>query len=191
VAIVPDLGKALRSASALTVTIESAAYTFSVSHADAAMDAASRCAGEPPYLESFAHPPQQIDGAGDWKLVDTAQTGCSLRRNGEQVDTMLVHNREGKFVLIAGRADWANPTGEAKVTLQLDDAPPQELEASVFDNLVLAPIKDPAMSDRLVHAMRLRWHLPWGDFAADIGGLGAALEALRACDSRRASSGSH
>src|SRR5277367_76063 len=96
VALVRGLGMALRSASTLTVTIGSATYTFSVLRADAAMDAASSCAGEPSYVESFAHPPQQIDGAGDWKLVDSPQSGCSVRRNGSEVDTMLMRNRDGE-----------------------------------------------------------------------------------------------
>ena len=105
---------------------------------------------------------------------------------------MLMRNRDGEIILVAGRGDWANPTGQTKITLQLDDAPPQELDASVFDNLVLSAIKDAALSDRLMHAGRLRWHLPWGDFRADIAGLSVAAEALRACDLRKkAAPGSH
>lgn len=190
VALVPALGMALRSASVLTVTIGNATYQFSVARADAAMDAASSCAGEPSYPESFAHPPQPIAGAGDWKLVDDPRNGnrCSLRRNGPEIDTMLTRNRDGQFILIGGRGDWANPTGHTKITLQLGDASPQELEASIFDNLVLVAIKDPAMSDRLVHATSLGWHMPWGDFHADLTGLGVATEALRVCNSKKAGS---
>jgi len=188
IAMVRGLGMALRSASTLTATAGNKTYTFAFQHADAAMDAASRCAGEPSYLESFAHPPQRIDGAGDWTLLDSLPGAdhCSLRLNGAEVDTMLIRNKLGSLILMAGRSDWAFPAGAAKVTLQIDDAPPQDIDASVFNNLVFVPVKDRTTEEQLMHADHLRWHLPWGDFRAHIAGLNAAIDALRSCDQKKA-----
>jgi hypothetical protein len=189
IAMVHDLGVALRTASTLTAQVGGKSYDFTFRHADAAMDAASQCAGEPTFLEPFAQPPKAIQDASDWKLIDNLQgvDRCSLRRGGQQVDTMLSRNRDGQFILYAGRADWAFPTGKAKVSLQFDSAPPDELEAGVFDNLVIVSLRDAATEQKLLHASQLRWHLPWGDFQAKLDGLPVALDALAACDLKKAS----
>ncbi|HKD22710.1 MAG TPA: hypothetical protein VKB71_11895 [Rhizomicrobium sp.] len=188
VAIVRGLGMPLRSASTLAVTIGNKTYTFDVRQADAAMDAASKCAGMPPYVETFAHPPQAIAGAGEWKLVDDLPgvDHCSLRRNGEQVDTMLMRNKDGRLVLFAGRADWAFPTIREKVSVQFDDLPAREMDASVFDNLIIVLLDDPSMEQTLLHAKHLHWQTPQGDLRADLDGVSQALDELHACDLKKA-----
>jgi hypothetical protein len=193
VAIVPALGTALRSASTLTATIGDKSYTFDVRHADAAMDAASQCAGVPLFVDAFAHPPQPIAGASEWKLLDNLPGAdhCSLRRSGEQVDTMLMRNKDGRLLLFAGRADWAFPPATEKVSLQFDDLPARELDASVFDNLIIVLLDDPVIEQTLLHAKRLRWQMPQGDLRADLDGVGQALDELRACDLKKAAGAPH
>jgi hypothetical protein len=188
IALVRNLGMALRSASTLTAIVGDNKYEFAIQHADAAMDAASRCAGEPSWGEFFSHPPREREGAGDWKLVDNLQGSdrCTLRLNGSDVDTMIMRNNDGQWILMAGRADWALPAGQVKISLQLDDAPAQDFDAPIFDNLVFVVLKDPALADHLPHTQQLRWHLPWGDFRANLGGLNVAIDQLSACDLKKA-----
>lgn len=186
IALVRPLGMALRSASSLTVTIGSKSYLFAFRHADAAMDAASKCADEPTYLEGFAHPPADIAQAGDWKLLNPPRgtNRCSIRLNGAEIDTMMMRNNDGKLIVMGGRGEWAFPTGKASITLQIDNTPPKTVDAFVVQNIVMVLLKDDADQALLAHAADLRWHLSWGDFHAGLSGLDVALGALDACDRR-------
>jgi hypothetical protein len=186
VALVRPLGMALRSASELTVTVGGKSYPFTLQHADAAMDAASKCAGERTYLEVFAHPPTDIAQADGWKLVDPASgtNQCSIRLNGAEIDTMLMRNNDGKLIVMAGRGEWAFPPGNTSITLQIDDGQPKAVDAFVLQNVVLVLLKDDSGQAQLSHATDLRWHFSWGDFHATFSGLDVALEALDACNRR-------
>ena len=191
IALVPELANALRSGSTLTATIDGQKYTFDIRHAGTGMDAASRCAGMRTYVESFAHPPASIDSAGEWKIIDDlpGSDRCTVRKNGDQVDTILARNKDGALLLIAGRADWAFPAASEKVSLQFDDQPVQEMDASVFNNLIIVLLKDASAEQMLLHSTHLRWRSPQGEFVADLNGVGHAIDALRACDAKKAANG--
>jgi hypothetical protein len=188
VAITHDLGVAFRSASLLTAIVGGNTYNFHFAHADEAMDATSKCAGELSFAEYYAHPPADIPGADGWKVVDNIQgtKKCSIRKNSEQVDTTIIHRGDGGILLVAGRVDWAFPSSQKKITIQIDDGAPLDADGWVFDDLVFVPIADPKTQDQLKQAKRVLWHLPWGDFLADVDGMSVALDALESCDKRRA-----
>jgi hypothetical protein len=183
-----DLGVAFRSASLLTAAVGGKIYNFRFAHADAAMDAASKCAGEPSFVEFYSHPPAEIPNADGWRIVDNIQGSkrCSIRKNSEQVDTSIIYRGNGGILLVAGRADWALRSQQVKVAIQIDGSPPLDFDGSTFDNLVLVPVVDPKIQNQLEQAKQLLWHLPWGDFQADVDGLPVALKALEDCDTRRA-----
>jgi hypothetical protein len=185
IALTPRVGQGLRMAKLMTATIDGMTYKFPLQNAVEAMDAASHCAGAETYAEQRSHPPRAIAGAGDWQLLDDMPDDtCSARLGGEHVDTMLMRANDGKLILAAGRPDWAFPAQDADITLQIDDEPPLAITAPVITNLVLAHIPDAEM-DHLRHATRLIWHLPWGDFAASVDGLGTAFDAVAACETGR------
>jgi hypothetical protein len=155
------------------------------------MDAASKCAGEPTYLETFAHPPADIAQAGDWKLLNPSHgtNRCSIRLNGAEIDTMMMRNNGGKLIVMGGRGEWAFPASKASITLQIDDSPPKAVDAFVFQNIVMVLLKDDGDQALLAHATDLRWHLSWGDFHAKFTGIDAAIIALDDCDLKHSNGG--
>ncbi|HEY3889465.1 MAG TPA: hypothetical protein VGL73_12885 [Caulobacteraceae bacterium] len=124
---------------------------------------------------------QPIPGAGGWKLTHVAGSGCFARLQGEQVDTLLAINRDGKMVVGAGRPDWKLPNGQEAVTLQIDGGEPYPMQASPVVNVIFGVVPDNAMTVALRKAQRLSWTLPSGRFDANVAGLGAAFDAIRAC----------
>jgi hypothetical protein len=126
---------------------------------------------------------QPIPGAGAWMMSSVPQSGCFARLQGDQVDTLLAVNRDGKMVVGAGRPEWKLPSGEERLALQIDGAPPVQLKGSPVGNIVIALVSDDGLADRLRRAQRLGWGLPNGSFSASVTGLGAAFDAIRACSS--------
>jgi hypothetical protein len=125
---------------------------------------------------------QPIANAGGWKLVHVTGSGCFARLQGEQVDTLLAVNRDGKMVVGAGRSDWKLPSGQEAVTLQIDGGAPYPMHASPVVNVIFGVVNDNAMTTALRKAQRLSWTLPSGRFdATSVAGLGAAFDAIRAC----------
>lgn len=129
-----------------------------------------------------APPGQPIAHAGQWRLMGPADPApCSARLPGAEIDTVLLINKDGALVLVGGRGDWELAVSEQTITLQIDKLPPADVKAELGVNLVLAPITDGALLGRLRHAHQLSWTLPMGHFSADVTGLGAALDAAKAC----------
>jgi hypothetical protein len=129
-----------------------------------------------------APPGQPIAHAGLWRLMGPADPApCSARLEGSEIDTVLLINKNGDLVLMGGRGDWQLDASDATVTLQIDKLPPADVKAEFVTNLVLAPITDSGLLGRLRRAHQLGWTLPVGHFAADVTGLGAALDAAKAC----------
>lgn len=161
-------------------------WTFDLRNAGAAMDAVTTCAGEPTLAERDANAPKPIPGAGAWKLVEhlpDSPGACSARLNGTSVDTIVLGpSPRGGFTLMAGRADWATWGGEAEIGLSIDGGAPERIKAGALQNLVFVRIDDPARAKRLRNAATLDWALPGGRFHADVKGLGAALDAVVACE---------
>ncbi len=124
---------------------------------------------------------QPIPGAGAWMLSSVPQSGCFARLQGVQVDSLLAVNREGKMVIGAGRPEWKLPSGEEPVSLRIDAAAPVQLKGSPVGNIVIVLITDDGMARALRNAQRLSWTLSTGPAVANVGGLGAAFDAIRAC----------
>ena len=187
IAITPDIGMALRAGSRLTATIDGKTYVYQFHDAATAMDEAAHCAGTKTLPEVWNDAPKPIPGVPNWMIVeDLAGTDqCSVRRNSPEVNTSLLLTREGRLVVIAGRPDWAKWGDKLEASLAIDDGPSFAVAAFGLQNLVLLPLTDDAVVKQVQGAKRLHWHLPWGNFTAEVEGLGAAEAALRACDARK------
>lgn len=126
-----------------------------------------------------------IPGAGNWvlqqRLPGMPGRVCTVRTEGPEANTTIVLNNDRRPVLIVGRHDWSGLSGEAEVSLSIDDAPAIEVDAMMVHNLVLVLIADDRLMERLRDAEMLRWTFPFGRFRAAVGGLGGALDALAAC----------
>jgi hypothetical protein len=109
------------------------------------------------------------------------QSGCFARLQGDQVDSLLAVNREGKMVIGAGRPEWKLPSGEEPVTLRIDGAAPVQLMGSPVGNIVIVLITDDGMTRALRTAQHLSWTLSTGPAVANVTGLGVAFDAIRAC----------
>lgn len=188
IAITPDIGMGLRSGSHLTVALDGKRFEYRYAHADRAMDEAAHCAGTKTLPEVWNDAPKPIASAPGWGILEGigGTNQCTVRRNSPEVNTSLVLTKQGRLVLIAGRPDWAKWGNEIKATLKIDADAPIAVAAAGVQNLVLLPLTDDTVVKRLQTAKMLRWHLPWGDFTAEVEGLGAAETVLRACDAKNA-----
>ncbi len=108
--------------------------------------------------------------------------GCGARLPGDEIDTLLLLNKDREIILAGGRPNWQIPHGQYEVTLQIDDAPPTTGSATAFGNLVMVRVQDKAMERRLLQARALRWHLPKGEYRAAVHDIAAVVDTLRACD---------
>lgn len=126
-----------------------------------------------------------IPNAGNWQLQQRLPLNpgrvCTVRSAGPEVNTTLVLNDDGHPILILARPDWADLRGQAHVELSIDGAPPFGLDAAMVHNLVLVPLADDALVQRLRGAEALDWTLPFGRFESNVAGLGSALDTLTAC----------
>ena len=124
--------------------------------------------------------------AEQWTHIENmaGATGCAARLSGDEVDTMLMINRAGQLVLVAGRADW-HASGPEEISLRIDDFGLSHLSATAFNNLVLLQITDEAILQRLRLAKDLYWSMPSGNYHAGVAGLGEALDWVHRCDERK------
>jgi hypothetical protein len=126
-----------------------------------------------------------VEGAEGW-LLSTSLPGveqrvCTVRNAGPEASTTLLINGAGVPVLMLGRPDWNNGGGEVRTNVSIDGASPVALQARPAGNLVLVLLSDRAVLGRLRVARILQWTFPFGRFRTNVTGLGAALDALRAC----------
>ena len=119
--------------------------------------------------------------------VDT----CVARLPGAEVDTMLMLNKDGDLLLVAGREDWQQPAGNWDISVQVDDVEIEHVKATVFNNLVFLLVKDESTVHRLRAAKVIAWYLPVGVYRASVAGLGSALDSLRMCEQTRAATLGH
>jgi hypothetical protein len=106
---------------------------------------------------------------------------CTARRDGAQIDTMLLINDGGKLLLMAGRPDWNSQGANVQVQLSLDGGAPIHLDGTTIINLLITKVDDEATVQRLRQTRTFDWTLPSGRFHADVGGLGVALDAVKTC----------
>ena len=127
---------------------------------------------------------QPIPNAAGWALTAVPQSGCFARRAGAQVDTTLAIGRDGKLVLGAGHPEWNIPSGDKPVTLRVDGGAPHAFEASPVGNLIFVLIDDNGLTNQIRQAHQLGWTLGPNAYSAEVGGLGVALDAVRACNAK-------
>jgi hypothetical protein len=175
----------LASASSVGVTVNGHGHSFSLRNVRLALDAVARCAGVPTLSEQVDQPPAAIPGGGAWRLLVTlpglTERICSARVAGPQIDTILLLNKTGDLVLMGGRQDWATWAAAVPIDLSIDGADPVHLDGDTVSNLITVLIKDPELVRRLREARVLDWTLPTGHVRGDVAGLGAALDAMKAC----------
>lgn len=109
------------------------------------------------------------------------QRPCRAYRHSDAVNTRLMRNREGKMVLIASWPTWNHSQYPLSATLSVDGASPVDVTGYGVGPLFMVLIESEALHSRLISAHRLDWHLPWGDFAADVEGIGQAFDMLDVC----------
>ena len=106
---------------------------------------------------------------------------CVARREGGEVDTMLMLNQKGDLLFVAGRKDWEHLTANKEIALQIDGLKIDHLIAIFYTNLVFLRIIDESIVRRLRSATTVVWNLPTGKYRAVVTGLGAAMDSLRDC----------
>ena len=105
----------------------------------------------------------------------------AVKLNDSTLDTHLLRNRSGIMILSAGRPDWRLPSGPQALTISIDGEAPVGFTGYPVDRIVLVQVTDPALEKKLKAATMLKWHTPWGDFSADVTGLGVAFDAIPVC----------
>jgi hypothetical protein len=127
--------------------------------------------------------------AGTWRLLQRMPLVegpvCLARTTGPDVNTSLTINNVGVPVLITARAGWSH-NGRVTATVSIDGEAPRPVEAEAVINLVMVLLPDQALLQRLRRARTLDWTFPFGKYRAGVADLGTALDALTACERRRA-----
>ena len=123
-----------------------------------------------------------IPNAGDWMVVKNP-SGCwvEVDSGNSNVQTKIILAMGGTPMLVAGRPDWNHNDNDTTFTLQIDDGPAEPVRGGAMGNMILVGIDQPERLERLRSARKIAWQLPWGNFHADVAGLGAALDALKEC----------
>ena len=153
----------------------------------AAASVAVSCAAaaQPPGDPAAAPADRPILGAGSWvlqqRLPGMPGRVCTVRIAGPEANTTILLNADRRPVIILARPHWSGLRGDAELSISIDGAPPIGLSAAMAHNLVLVPISEEPLLQRLRGAKTLDWSLPFGRFHTDVSGLGAALDALLAC----------
>jgi hypothetical protein len=132
-----------------------------------------------------------IAAAPRWKLVQAAdgcwaETGSGLVfAEGDTVHAKLLINKEGGLILIASHPGWQRTESRIDFTVRPDSGEPIPISGSAAVVMAMGPIKRDDDAARLRNAQMLVWNLPWGNYRAQVQGLGKALDAIAACERKR------
>lgn len=107
---------------------------------------------------------------------------CTALKTGPEVNTRLMRNGSDKMLLIAARGNW-DFTDPVAAELSVDGDEPVFVYGLTVGPLVMVLIEDEAMEARLRSARTLDWRFPWGDFHAEVEGLGEAYDKVQICRS--------
>ena len=176
-----DVDAYLLEGNPLIVTIKGKDYSFSTLDASSAIDAVRRCVGQPTKAELQAKKAPPFPMPAGWTLRDDIGNSCAARLEGSEISTTVSINSEDQVLLVAGRRDWATWGENFELTLQFDSQPPRPFKASRWNNLLLLLLVDDADVTALRNASTLKWHLPIGDYTAQVHDVGAALDSAIAC----------
>ena len=121
-----------------------------------------------------------------WVHIETIPggTACAVRHRGSEVDTMMMLNRSGQLVLIAGRSGW-HGAGSETIAMRVDRGPIDRIKADAFNNLVMVRISSLATLKRLERAKNLLWYMPTGEYHTEVAGLDGALKWLYRCEAKK------
>jgi hypothetical protein len=132
-----------------------------------------------------------IAAAPRWKLV-TAADGCWAETGsglvfaeGDTVHAKLLINKEGGLILVASHPGWQRTESRIDYTVRPDSGEVIPIAGSAAVVMAMGPIKRDDDALRLRNASVLIWNLPWGNYRAQVGGLGKALDAIAACERKR------
>jgi len=139
---------------------------------------------------SYAHATEShesIPTDSDWKVTQDlpGSNACVARREGSEVNSMLMLNEQRELLLIAGRQDWERPTENKEIALLIDESKFERLPAIFYNNLVFLRVTDESFVRRLRLATTIVWLLPDGKYKANVERLGAAVDSLNACERKR------
>jgi len=116
-----------------------------------------------------------------WQIFSLSPGSCNAKRPGQEVDTLLMINNEGELILVPAWPGRELPGGMQKGELAIDDGAPLPVEVMTLAMMAFLKVEDDALRKQLDGAKKLHWRFPWGDFNADVTGLGAADAALAKC----------
>jgi hypothetical protein len=114
---------------------------------------------------------------------------CRAIRHGETVNTRLLRSNADRMVLIASWHTWSRTEYPVSGSFAIDGGQPVAVIGYSIGPLFMVRIDDPLLHQALRDARTLTWRLPWGDFTADVTGLGAAFDALAPCPGDNAAGG--
>ncbi len=126
--------------------------------------------------------PARAASVGAWSVdpMPEAKGSCRARLPGSEVNTTLLLNQSGGIVLSAANPGWNLTDRDAVMTVAVDGGSPVRLEAFAIGPLVMAGIDD-GLLNQLRNGRSIDWILPHGRFQVPIPDFGAAVDALKAC----------
>jgi len=174
----------------LTLTIMNVDYSFTLANTSSAIDMVRRCVGQPTRADMEAKTAPSFPVPKGWEPLDVG-SGCAVRLQGKQVDTILSLNNDDKVLLIAGRREWNSAGEQIAITVQFDSQPAGSYTGWKWNNLVLLLLVDDKDVAALRKASAIRWHLPSGDYTAEVHDVGSALDSASACKKQKGTSTGH
>ena len=111
---------------------------------------------------------------------------CQARLEGAEMDVMFVLNNRHRPVITVGHPGWDIRLGDIRASYSIDGGALIRTEATSLGRIVTTEIRNPRIERRLRTARVLEWALPNGRHKVAVTGLGAALDAIAACERRHA-----
>lgn len=122
-------------------------------------------------------------GDTGWDVSGPITKGdCHAIKRGAQVDSQLLINKDGHLIVIAGWPRRDLPSGELQGELGIDGGALQSIKLIGVGPIALYMVEDAGLEARLRAAKTLHWRFAWGDFEAEVSGLGDAADAVRRCN---------
>jgi hypothetical protein len=127
--------------------------------------------------------PSAPSSTSEWKLRSPAPGAppCRAVKFGDEVDTQLIRSNDGHMVLVAGYPGWEHNGDPVEGRLSIDGSEPVSITGVPIGSVFMVLVTKDALAKRIMNARTLRWFLPWGEFTADVVGLGAAFDSIGIC----------
>jgi len=118
-----------------------------------------------------------------WMISDGgmgAGKACVALKRGPEINTRLMRNGRDQMILIAANAAW-DSTDPTTAQLSIDGGEAATVLGLRVGPLVMVQVDKPEMEAALKTARTLDWAMTWGNFHAEVAGLGEAYGQLQAC----------